>query len=83
LERVVEWLVGGLVFEEREGDFDEFVEDGDDDGHFGFAVLSESIGEGFEAWVVAAGDDGGHVKDPSEVAVTLVADGSCGADRGA
>lgn len=35
--RKMERVVGGLVFEESEGGFEEFVEDGEEDGHFGFA----------------------------------------------
>ena len=42
LKGVVSWVVGGMVFEEGEGDFEEFVEDGDEDGHFGFTGGSES-----------------------------------------
>lgn len=33
-ERVVSWVVGGVVFEHAEGDFEELVKDGDDDGEF-------------------------------------------------
>ena len=54
------WEAEGLVFEEGEGDFEEFVEDGEADGHFGFAGGGEAVGEGVETGVVAAGDHGGH-----------------------
>jgi hypothetical protein len=71
LERVVEGLVVGLVFEESEGDFDEFVEDGTDDLEFGFAVFGEAISEGFESGVVAASDHGSHEESFAEEAVAL------------
>ena len=51
---MVSWEVVGLVFEEGEGDFEEFVEDGEEDGHLGFAGGGEAVGEGFEAGVVRA-----------------------------
>ncbi len=57
-EGVVIWAVGGLVFEEAEGGLDEFVEDGDEDGHLSFAGGGEAVGERFETGVVAAGDHG-------------------------
>lgn len=71
-----------MVFEESEGDFEEFVEDGEDGFHFGFTVFEEAIGEGFEARVVFGGDESGHVEDAAEVAVAIAADGSGGADGG-
>ena len=71
MERVVERLVVGLVFEDGEGDFEEFVEDGADDLEFGFAVLGEAISEGFEAGVVFARDHGGHEKGFAEVAIAV------------
>ena len=40
-----------MGFEDGEGDFEEFVEDGDEDRHFGFASSGETVGEGFEPWV--------------------------------
>ena len=67
-EGVVSWVVSRLVFEEGEGGFDEFVEDGEEDGPLGFA------GSG-EAGVEAAGDHGGHEEDAAQVAVALNADG--------
>jgi hypothetical protein len=77
-ERVVIVLIGGLGFEESEGDFGEFVEDGDEDGHFGFAGGGEAVGKSFEAWIGTTSDHGGHEEHPAEVTVALVADGSGG-----
>ena len=68
-------VIGGVVFEEAEGDFEELVEDGAEHGHFAFAGLGEAIGEGLEARVVAAGDQGGHEEDFAQVAIALGADG--------
>ncbi len=40
-------VIGGLVFEDAEGYFEEFVEDGAADGEFAFAGGGEAVGEGF------------------------------------
>ncbi len=77
------WVIGAVVFEEEEGDFDEFVEDGDEDGHFGFAGRGEAVGESFEARVVAACGESGHEEDAAEVAIAFGADGSSGTQAGA
>lgn len=52
-------LVRGLVLEHGEGDFEEFVKDGDDDGELGFSAGGETVGEGVEARVAAASGHGG------------------------
>jgi len=69
-----------LVFEEGEGDFEEFVEDGEDGLHFSFAVCEEALGEGLEPWVVFGGHESGHVEDAAKVAVAIASDGGGGAD---
>lgn len=57
--------------------------DGEESGHFGFAAGFEGVGEGFEAWVGAAGDEGGHVEDFAQEAVALAPDGTCAAHAAA
>lgn len=47
LEWVVSGVIGGLVFEDAEGYFEEFVEDGAEDGEFAFAGGGAAVGEGF------------------------------------
>ena len=71
------------MFEKGEGDFEEFMEDGEEDGHLGFAVIGEAISEGFEAWVEASCDEGGHVEDATDMTISVVANGSGGVDGGA
>ena len=44
---VMSWVIGGLVFEKSGGDFEQLMEDGDEDGHFGFAGGGETVGEDF------------------------------------
>ena len=72
------WVIGGVVFEEEEGDFDEFVDDGEEDGHFGFAGGGEAVGEGFEAGVAAACGESGHEENAAEMPVAFGADGGSG-----
>jgi hypothetical protein len=68
--------IRGLVLEHGEGDFEELVKNGDDDGEFGFAVGRETVGEGLEPRVAAACGHGGHEEDLAEMAIAVAADGS-------
>jgi hypothetical protein len=70
IQRVMVWVIGGLVFEEGEGVAEELVFDGEESGHFGFAAGFEGVGEGFEARVGAAGDKGGHGGAPERISPT-------------
>ena len=75
VEEGVVGVVGGGGLEESEGGADEFVEDGEEDGHGGFAVGAEALGEGLGARVVAHGGESREVELVAE-------DGSGVADTG-
>src|SRR5262245_12205312 len=64
-------VVGGRVFEQAEGDFEELVEDGEEDGHLGFACGREAVGEDLEARIAAASGQGGHEEHAAQMAIPL------------
>ena len=59
------------------------MDDGEEDGHFGFAGGGEAVGEGFESRVAAPCGECGHEEDATEVTVALGADGGGGPQAGA
>lgn len=75
------WVVGGIVFEHAEGDFEELVKDGDDDGEFGFSGGDEAVREGFESRVVPTRGESGHVEGAPEADIAIGAGAGGGMDR--
>ena len=50
---LVSGIIGGVIFEQGKGGADEFMEDGEDDAHGGFADGAKAVGELLAAWVAA------------------------------
>src|SRR5690242_20613362 len=59
-------LPGGAVAEHCVEHGDHLAHDGDDDDLGLFAGGGETIAEGLEGWVIAAGAEGGHVEDVAD-----------------
>jgi hypothetical protein len=79
---LVSGIIGGVIFEQGTGGADEFMEDGDDDAHGGFADGAKAVGELLAAWVAAHGRDGGEVESGTQPR-GLVADAGRFAHAGA
>ena len=62
-----------LVFEDAEGDVDEFGHDGADHCHFGFAGSTESASEVLQGLIIFDGDQGWHVEGFAQMTITLFA----------
>ena len=83
LKGVVSWVVGGMVFEEGEGDLRSLWRTAMRTDILDLPAAAKAVGEKFETGVVAACDHGGHEEDAAQVAVALGADGGgCGAREG-
>lgn len=75
-------VIGGVVFEDGEGSSDEFVKDGEDDGHLGLAIGFEAVGESLEPGISMACNDGRHEEDTAKVEIALGADARLAMDGG-
>ena len=73
-------VVGGMVFQQGESGTHEFVEDGDDDSHFGFAIVFKAVSKGFESWIFMTCDHGWHEQDTAKVKIALGANASWAVD---